>query len=381
MNPITMSAPDISDADIECVLSVLKSGHLALGPQSIEFENQMANYIGVPHACTVSSGTAGLFLALKALSIGVGDEVIVPSFTFVASVNAIMHTGATPVFVDIEPRTWNLDCELIPALITKNTKAIMGVDVFGHPVRWDTLKGIAKKHNLSLIDDSCEALGSSYQGKKIGAWADVSVFAFYPNKQMTTGEGGMVVTPHAHIDETIRSLRNQGRNAMSAWLEHQHLGYNFRMSELSAALGVSQLERINSIVRKRKLVADTYEHYLSSHTNITRQVIQSDVDVSWFTYTILLPKTVDRNQIMKDLTNRGIPTRNYFPPVHTQPYIKKFFSDEIKLNLPMTESISKRTLTLPFHNHITEDQISFIANTLREELDLSDTNRPNEIQP
>ena len=224
---ISLAAPDITEEDIQAVVEVVKSGRLALGPKIEEFERLMADYIGVKYAVAVSSGTAALHLIIKALGIGEGDEVLVPSFTFVASVNAILYERAIPVFVDINPETYTLDPKDLEKKITSRTKAIMVVDIFGHPAEWDEILEIAQKYNLKVIDDSCEALGAEYKGKKIGTFGDASAFAFYPNKQITTGEGGIIVTNDTKIAELCRSMRNQGRKEMGAWLEHEYLGYNY----------------------------------------------------------------------------------------------------------------------------------------------------------
>ncbi|MBC7220201.1 DegT/DnrJ/EryC1/StrS family aminotransferase [Candidatus Bipolaricaulota bacterium] len=258
-----MSAPDISEEDVRAVAEVVRSGRLALGPQTEEFERLIAEYVGAKHAVAVSSGTTALHLVVRALGIGPGNEVLVPSFTFAASVNVILYERGTPVFVDIEPDTYNLDPEDLARKITPRTKAILAVDVFGHPAEWDAILRIAGKHGLRVIDDACEALGAEYKGKKLGGFGDAATFAFYPNKQMTTGEGGVVVTDDAELASLCRSLRNQGRGEMGSWLEHERLGYNYRMTEMSAALGVSQLARIEALLAKRDRVARMYSERLS----------------------------------------------------------------------------------------------------------------------
>src|SRR5205085_1829969 len=225
--------------DVDAVVAVMRSGRLALGPKIKEFEGAVADYVGTRHAIAVSSGTAALHLIVKALGITTGDEVLVPSFTFAASVNALLYEGATPVFVEIEGDTYNLDPADLERRITPRTKAVMAVDVFGHPADWDQLQRIADQHGLKLIDDSCEALGASYKGVKLGRFGEAAAFAFYPNKQITTGEGGIIVTDDDQMARLCRSLANQGRGEMGAWLEHDRLGYNYRIDEMSAALGAS----------------------------------------------------------------------------------------------------------------------------------------------
>ena len=274
MEKISMSAPDLDESDIRAVLEVLRSGRLALGPKAREFEELIAEYIGVKYAVAVSSGTAGLHILVRTLEVGPGDEVLVPSFTFSASVNAILYERATPVFVDIEPETYNLDPDDLERKITKRTKAIMAVDIFGHPAEWDRILEIADKYNLKIIDDSCEALGAEYKGKKIGQFGDCACFAFYPNKQITTGEGGIIVTNNSSIAKLARSLRNQGREEMGSWLEHERLGCNYRMDEMSAALGVSQLKKLEVFLEKRERVARIYTEKLKGFSWVRPPVVK-----------------------------------------------------------------------------------------------------------
>ena len=363
MEKIPMSAPDLDESDIQAVLEVLKSGRLALGPKAKEFEELMADYIGVKYAVAVSSGTAGLHILVRALGIGPGDEVLVPSFTFAATVNAILFERGIPVFVDIEPETYNLDPDDLERKITKKTKAIMAVDIFGHPAEWDRILEIADKYNLKIIDDSCEALGAEYKGKKIGQFGDAACFAFYPNKQMTTGEGGIIVTDNPGIAKLARSLRNQGRGEMSAWLEHERLGYNYRMDEMSAALGVSQLRRIEIFLEKRERVARMYTEKLRKFSWVRPPIVKPYVRMSWFVYVITLKEGLDRDEIIKELEKEGIPARGYFSPIHLQPYIREMFRTKEGM-LPITENISKRTLALPFHNNLKEEEIEEVVSTL-----------------
>ncbi len=360
---IPMSAPDITEEDVQAVAEVVRSGRLALGPKTEEFERLIAEYVGVKHAVAVSSGTAALHLIVKALGIGPGDEVLVPSFTFVASVNVILYEGATPVFVDIEPDTYNLDPEDLKRKITRRTKAVMVVDVFGHPAEWDEILKIAEEHNLKVIDDSCEALGAEYKGKKLGQFGDASAFAFYPNKQMTTGEGGVIGTDNPEIARICRSLRNQGRGEMGAWLEHERLGYNYRMTEMSAALGVSQLKRLEGFLEKRAQVAEMYTKRLVNVENVRPPIVQPHVRMSWFVYVVTLAEGLHRNPVMAAMAEQGIPTRGYFEPVHLQPYIRKILDTKEGM-LPITESIAQRTIALPFHNKLTEQEIDCVVEAL-----------------
>ena len=362
---IPMAAPDISEADVQSVAEVVRSGRLALGPKTVAFEQSMADYVGVKHAVAVSSGTAALHLIVRALDVGPGDEVLVPSFTFAASVNAILYEHATPVFVDVEPETYNLDPEDLERKITPRTKAIMAVDIFGHPAEWNELLRIAEKYGLKIIDDSCEALGAEYEGRKIGQFGDAAAFAFYPNKQMTTGEGGIIVTDDDEIARLARSMRNQGRGEMGAWLEHERLGFNYRMDEMSAALGVSQLRRIETFLQKRERVANLYTEMLRNFDWVRPPVVKSNVRMSWFVYVVTLAEGLERGPVMREMEAMGIPSRGYFAPIHLQPYVRRMLGTEPG-TLPVTERISKRTIALPFHNNLTTDEVERVVEALHQ---------------
>jgi perosamine synthetase len=362
---IPMSSADLDESDVQAVLDVLRSGRLALGPKTIEFERAMAEYVGTRHAVAVSSGTAALHLLVKALDIGPNDEVLVPSFTFAASANALLYEGATPVFVDIEPDTYNLDVSDLERKITARTKAIMAVDVFGHPAEWDDILHIADKHGLKVIDDSCEALGAEYKGRKVGQFGDAAAFAFYPNKQMTTGEGGIIVTDDEKIASLCRSLLNQGRGEMGAWLEHERLGYNYRLDEMSSALGVSQLLRIEDFLKKRERVARSYSDELEKFNWVRTQVVKPHARMSWFVYVVTLAEGLNRDQVMRAMEEQGVPVRGYFSPVHLQPYIRARFGFK-EGELPVTEAIAPRTIALPFHNNLTQAQVEKVVTTLAE---------------
>lgn len=362
-----MSSAELDERDFEAVMEVLKSGRIALGPKTEQFERMMADYVGVKHAVAVSSGTAGLHLIVKALGIGAGDEVIVPSFTFAASVNAILYEGATPVFVDIEPQTYNLDPNEVERKIAPRTKAVMVVDVFGHPADWDALIDIAHRHNLMLIDDCCEAIGARYKGRMLGQMGEAGAFAFYPNKQMTAGEGGMIVTNNDEIARLCRSLRNQGRAEMGAWLEHERMGYNYRIDELSAALGVSQLQRLDTFLQKRQRVAQRYTEQISRYDWARPPLVLPGIAMSWFVYVITLSKGLERDPIIARLAEMGVPARGYFAPLHRQTYIQQLgFGDT---SLPITEEIAKRTIALPFHNNLPDDDIDYIIDCLRQAIE------------
>ena len=355
---ITMSAPDIDGGDESAIQAALRSGVLGLGPFAEEFERLAAEVAGVTHGIAVSSGTAGLHLIAHALGLGKGDEVLVPSFTFAASANAFIYEGAVPVFIDIEPDTYTLDPAELTARRTPRTKAAMVVDVFGHPADWDAIGPAAA--DLILIDDCCEAIGAKYRGTPLGKFGAGGCFAFYPNKQMTTGEGGMVVTDDDALAALCRSLRNQGRGQMGAWLQHERLGFNYRMDELSAALGVSQIRRLDVFLKKRAEVAQMYTERLSGYDWVRPPMVRSDVTMSWFAYVVTLSQDVPRDLVVESMASKGIPTRAYFPPLHLQPYIRERFGTREGM-LPVTEDVSRRTMALPFYNNLTEAQVERVV--------------------
>jgi perosamine synthetase len=280
---IHLSRPDITGAEIEAVCSVLRGPNLALGPKLIEFEQAFASYIGRRFAVAVNSGTSGLFLCMLAMEIGPGDEVITTPFTFIASATPIMMAGAKPVFVDIDPVSLNIDPAKIESKINENTKAILPVEVFGNPAGMDEICQVAQKHNLEVIEDSCEALGSALNGKKVGSFGTISVFGFYPNKQITTGEGGMILTDRQELVDLCLSLRNQGRGKAGGWLAHERLGYNFRISDINCAIGTVQLSRIEEIKNKRSQVAQWYQQQLADDERLIVQEAAPGCDFSWLT--------------------------------------------------------------------------------------------------
>ncbi len=362
--PIAMSSPDLDGSDEVVVLEALRSGVLGLGPFAKRFERAAAEVAGVEHGVAVSSGTTALHLIVRSLGIGPGDEVVVPSFTFAASANAFLFEGATPVFADAEPDTYNLDPVDLEGRITDRTKAVMVVDVFGHPADWDAIERVADGHGLLLIDDSCEAIGATLRGRPVGSFGRAGAFAFYPNKQITTGEGGMVVTDDAELADMCRSLRNQGRGSMGTWLEHERLGFNYRLDELSAALGVSQIGRLQTFLEKRERVASWYTSRLSELDWVRPPTVRPDVEMSWFVYVVTLAGEVDRDAVAASLAERGIPSRAYFPPLHLQPYIRERFGTEPGL-LPVTEDVARRTLALPFHNNFSKAKVDAVVEALR----------------
>ena len=364
---LTMSAASLDESDIQAVLGVMRSGRLALGPKTQAFERALAAYTGVKHAVAVGSGTAALHLIVKALGIGPGDEVLVPSFTFAASVNAFLYEGARPTFVESEPETYNLDVADLEHRITERTRAIMAVDVFGHPADWDGLERVAARHGLTLIDDCCEAIGATYKGRKLGSMGAAGAFAFYPNKQITTGEGGMVVTQDDRLAELCRSYANQGRGEMGAWLQHDRLGHNYRLNEMSAALGLSQLNRLERFLARRAQVAQLYTERLAGMDGVQAPRIRPEVRMSWFVYVVTLDEGSDRDRTIAGMEREGVPCRGYFAPVHTQPYIRERFG-ELRGSLPRTEAIARRTIALPFHNDLEEQEVEHVLGVLRRNL-------------
>jgi perosamine synthetase len=366
---IPLSAPDITQAEIDAVAAVLRTPHLSLGPELAAFEAALADYHDLTHAVAVSSGTAGLHLALLTLGIGEGDEVIVPSFTFVAVANTVLQVRATPVFAEIDPVTLNLDPASVEQAITPHTRAILVVHTFGVPAQMDALAALARRHGLRLIEDACEAIGAEFDGRRAGTFGDLAVFGFYPNKQMTTGEGGAVLARDAGHAARLRSLRNQGR-AGGGWLDHAELGYNYRLSELACALGRVQLSRIGEILALRHAAAQRYHALLSGIPGLELPPITLPRrTISWFVYVVRLPRSANRDRVQAALARRGIATGRYFAPIHLQPAWRRHPSAGAA-NLPITESIARRTLPLPFFNRIAEAQQLEVAAALEDAIGL-----------
>jgi len=368
---IPISSPDITDLERQLVLEVMNTGLLSRGPKLLEFEEMLARYVGARHAIAVSSGTSALHLCVKALGIGEGDEVITTPFSFVASANCLLYEHAVPVFVDVDPVTFNLDVCQVEAKVTARTKAILPVHVFGQPCEMDDLLKVAEKYHLRVIEDACEAIGAVYKNTKVGTFGDCGVFAFYPNKQMTTGEGGAIVTNSDAIAALCRSLRNQGRGSTAAWLSHERLGYNYRMTEMQSALGIAQLRRIDELLSKRENVARVYSRLLQAVKRVHPLGEIRGTTRSWFVYVILLDERFSREQrddLLERLRLQGIGCSNYFPPIHLQPFYASTFGYR-KGDFPVAESISDRTVALPFYGNLTEQDIAYVVRTLRSELE------------
>ena len=364
---IPLSGPDITEEDILAVTEVLRTSRLSLGPKLEEFERAMTDYVGASHGIAVSSGTSGLHLCVRALGIGENDEVIVPSFAFIAVANALRYERAIPVFVDIESLRLNLDPAQIEAAITPRTKAIIAVHTFGCPAEMETILSIARKHHLFVIEDACEALGGEYKGRKVGALGDAGVFGFYPNKQISTGEGGMVVTQSEKTAAMVRALRNQGREDSENWFQHTELGYNYRISEMNCALGITQLKRIEQILERRAEVAALYSQKLRDVPELTLPTYgDANCKISWFVYVVRLAarfSEVQRDQIILRMKSRGIGVGRYFAPIHLQPIYKS--DGSMRAPLPVTESVAPRCLALPFFNRIRDQEVEEVSETLR----------------
>jgi perosamine synthetase len=363
---ILLSSQDITQAEIDAVVAVLRSPRLSLGPRIPEFEAEFVKLLGVKHAIACSSGTAGLHMCWRALGLGPGDEVITTPFSFIASSNSILFDGGKPVFVDIDPQTWQIDAARIEAAITPRTKAILPVDVFGVAADLDAVWAMARRHNLRVLEDSCEALGATYKGRRCGTLGEAGVFGFYPNKQMTTGEGGMVVTNNDDIAFMVRSLRNQGRDPDGGWLAHPRLGYNYRMTDIQAALGTVQIRRFDEFLVQRDRVAKLYRERLAGEKRLMMQRIPGDCRISWFVFVVRLSDEYTRQQrdaILEKLQGQGIGCNVYFPPIHLQPFYQTLGYKAG--DFPHTEAVSSRTMALPFHNHLSEGEVDRVVKVLR----------------
>jgi len=383
---IPLSKPDITDLEETLVLRTLRSGRLSIGPMVEQFEKLVALRADCRYGVAVNSGTSGLFLVLKAMNIGPGDEVITTPFSFVASANCILMAGAKPVFVDICPVTLNMDPEKVEAAITPRTKAILAVETFGNPAHMDTYASIAAKNEIPLIEDCCEALGTTYKGRPAGHFGRVGVFGFYPNKQITTGEGGMIVTDDMRLADMCKSLRNQGRplpaphgkaspssqegalggTPVGSWLRHERLGYNFRMSEINAALGVAQMRRLDEIIQKRQNVANAYFDRLGGSTHLVLPTVRAETSMSWFVFVVRLAPSYtieERDRVIRGLRRQEIGTSDYFPCIHLQPFYQEEFGFRPGM-FPIAESVSQRTFALPFYNDLSKHEIDHVAQVL-----------------
>lgn len=390
---ISMGGPDITEREIQEVVQVLKGPSLSRGERLKSFEREFATFVGSAHAVGVSSGTSGLHLAVLADGIGANDLVLTTPFTFIASSNVLLYEDAVPIFVDIERETGNINPDLVAEaaedldrrfhsagqhwlpptlrgqLPKAQLKAILPVHVFGQPADMDPIMKVARTHSLSVIEDACEAVGSEYRERKAGTIGDFGIFGFYPNKQMTTAEGGIIVTLDAEADELMRSLRNQGREPNCDWLAHTRLGYNYRLNEMSAALGLIQLRRLEEMLAKRARVASWYSERLVDLDRLqTPRIAQTTTEMSWFVYIVRVDSSLSRNRVLEELRERRISCRPYFPPVHLSPFYVERFGYEPG-SFPVTEELGRTCLALPFSGIMTESQVDYVCDQLRKTLD------------
>jgi perosamine synthetase len=381
---IPLAKPEITDADREAVLDVLRTSHLSMGPKLAAFEQAVCDYTGCKYAVAVNSGTSALQLAVRALELEPGAEVILPSFTFSALLNVILQEGLRPRFVDIDPETYNVTPTLLAEAMAPRTRLVLAVHTFGFPVDVESLRKVTERsahlragrphHTVRIIEDACEALGAELQGRKVGAFGDAGLFAFYPNKQITTGEGGVLVTSSEKIASQARKLRNQGRDPELDWLQHAEIGFSYRLSDINCALGISQLKRIEEIVAQRQRLAEIYDRELGSMARVQRPPTKSTAGrISWFVYPIQLTKEftrADRDQICESMGYKGIATGRYFAPLHLQPVFRAaMWRGAPKLRLPNTEFAADRIITVPFFNQLTENEIQEVCGALAESID------------
>jgi dTDP-4-amino-4,6-dideoxygalactose transaminase len=383
---VPMSSPDMTEREREAVAAVLRTPNLSMGGEIAAFEAAFQAFTGLRHAIGVNSGTAGLHLCVRAAGIGDGDLVITTPFSFVASANVLLFERAVPVFVDVDPVSGNINPELVQQAVEDlqgraarrrrwlprrgagkeaQLKALIPVDVFGVPAEMDALAATARRHGLKVIEDACEALGAEYHGRKAGTLGDYAVYAFYPNKQITTGEGGMIVTNDDAAANLMRALRNQGRAPGDTWLSHTHLGYNYRLDEMSAALGKVQMQRLDELLARREQVAAWYEERLAEIPGVQApQRLASTTRASWFVYVVRFEASLYRDEIARRLGERGIPARPYFLPIHLQPYMIERFGFQPG-DFPVTEDLGRRGLALPFSGVMTEEQVEVVCREVR----------------
>ena len=386
---IPMSSPDLTDAERQAVQNVVNTSILSMGHWITDFEKSFCDLTHAKHAIGVSSGTSGLHLCVRAAGISAGDLVITTPFSFVSSANVMLYENAIPIFVDVNSKTGNINPQLASDAArdlmeggkkarkwlprkgsgTQHTlKAILPVDVFGQPADLEPIRELANQFNLKMIEDACEALGAEYKGKPAGTYDDYAVFAFYPNKQITTGEGGVIITSDDTAAGMMRALRNQGRAPGDTWLQHTYLGYNYRLDEMSAALGAVQMTRLDELLMKRDRVANWYTERLSEIPGVEPPVIEPfTTRMSWFVYVVRFDRKINRDELAKKLEGRGVHVRPYFLPIHLQPYMVERFGYH-EGDFPVTEDLGKRGLALPFSGVITEEQVEFVCSAVREEV-------------
>jgi perosamine synthetase len=362
---IPLARPSIGPREEELVLETLRSGRLSLGPRLGEFEEAFGSALGVPHVSAVSSGTTGLHLAIRAAGIQPGDDVVTSPFSFVASANCLLYEGARPVFCDIDPRTLNITAESAGDALTERTTGILPVHIFGYPADMAGIELLSRDCGLWIVEDACEALGATYaDGTPVGARGNLSVFAFYPNKQMTTGEGGAIVCPSAEIKERIDSERNQGRAPDMGWLDHDRLGFNYRLDDLSCALGLAQLERLEELLAARARIASLYSEALAGIEGLGIPCPdQGGARRGWFVYVVQLPRGVDRDAAVVSMRERGVDTKPYLPAIHLLSFYRERFGHS-QGDFPVCEDVAARSIALPFFPDLTDGQVEQVVEAL-----------------
>lgn len=364
--PIPLARPQIDEREHQLVADVLRSERLSLGPRLQEFEQAFASRLGVPFASAVSSGTAGLHLAVRAAGIQAGQDVVTSPFSFVASANCILYEGARPVFCDIDRRTLNLDPDATAEAIGPRTAGLLPVHIFGYPAAMPAFEQLCARHGLWLVEDACEALGATHaDGPQVGGRGNLAAFGFYANKQMTTGEGGMVTASNSGAKQQVDSERNQGRAAGSDWLDHCELGYNYRLSELACALGLAQLEKLDAMLAARRRVASLYTRALSDIEGLELPCADRGGDArGWFVYVVQLPPQTDRDATIARLAERGIASKPYLPAIHLMSYYRERFGFR-EGEFPVCEDVARRSLALPFYPQLTETEVARVAEAVK----------------
>ena len=363
---IPLAQPVLGEEEERAVIEVLRSGQLSLGPRVVQFEQAFAARLGAPFASAVSSGTAGLHLALRAAGVRDGDEVITSPFSFVASANAALYERARPVFADIDARTLNLDPQAAAAAVTERTRALLPVHIFGYPADMQAFERIAAGHNLAIVEDACEALGARHaDGPAVGARGHAAAFGFYANKQLTTGEGGMVTLGDEAVKERIDSERNQGRAPDMGWLDHDRLGFNYRLSDIACAIGVAQLQRLDSSLAARAEVAERYRQALDAIEGLQLPCADAGGDVrGWFVFVVQLPRSVDRDDTVRALAAAGVQSKPYLPAIHLMSFYRERFGHR-EGEFPVCEDVAARSLALPFFPQMQERQVARVCQALR----------------